>query len=319
MLSRLVRLGRGLLVLGSFAEEPALAGVRGRVLRRSRFELEAGGRVRPFEDRDVVGDFEELRPVELRPGMRNVGPVDGRDEVEGRPVKRGEVADGTARDGERVEPLRLDRLGWPAERPDVAFDCRGGLVDEEDRDDEDRDEEGRDAEGRDAEDRDAEGRDEEGRDEEDGREVRDGLFERLGALDAVDCFGGSLDSARFGARTRARQARQAPRRFAFRILLLETLILWILCLRVMIASFRSWWPTRFVFSVSCCAHTVPIAIGERSLRWSGVVKCYLNGVMETLDSCLIPETAVLHVANMSSKGYRKSLSAVRVSFPLVVS
>ncbi len=246
MLSRLVRLGRGLLVLGSFAEEPALAGVRGRVLRRSRFELEAGGRVSPFEDRDVAGDFEELRLVELRPGMRNVGPVDGRDDVEGRPVKRGEVADGTARDGERVEPLRLDRLGWPAERPDVAFDCRGGLVDEEDRDEEDRDEEDRDEE-----DRDVDGRDVDDRDEEDGREVRDGLLERLGVLDAVDCFGGSLDSARFGARTRARQARQAPRRFAFRILLPETLILWILCLRVMIASFRSWWPTRFVFSVSC--------------------------------------------------------------------
>ena len=181
MLSRLVRLGSVVPNLGRFAAESVLAGARGRVLRRSRFELEAGRRITPFEDRDL-GGVAELRPVELRPGIRNVGLAEGRDVVEGRPVKRGEVAEGTARDGTPVDPLRLERLGWPVERPDVRVGRRDGLADDEEREDEDRA-------------------------EEEGREVRDVLLERLGALDAVDRFGGSLDSARFGARTRARQAR----------------------------------------------------------------------------------------------------------------
>ena len=73
-------------------------------------------------------------------------------------------------------------MGWRGERPDVRVGRRDGLADDEEREDEDRA-------------------------EEEGREVRDVLLERLGALDAVDRFGGSLDSARFGARTRARQAR----------------------------------------------------------------------------------------------------------------
>jgi hypothetical protein len=212
--------------------------------------LEAGRRITPFEDRDL-GGVAELRPVELRPGIRNVRLGEGRDVVEGRPVKRGEVAEGTARDGARVDPLRLERLGWPVERPDVRVGRRDGLAEDDEREDEDRAEE--------------DGREDEDRAEEDGREVRDVLLERLGALDAVDRFGGSLDSARFGARTRARQARQTPRRFRFRIPLPETLILWIR-LRIMIASFRSWRPDRIVVSVSIDADPVPILDGRRE-RW----------------------------------------------------
>ena len=255
MLSRFVRLGSVVPVLGRFAAESVLEGARGRVLRRSRFELEAGRRITPFEDRDL-GGVAELRPVELRPGIRTVGLGEGRDVVEGRPVKRGEVAEGTARDGTPVDPLRFERLGWPVERPDVRVGRRDGLADDDEREDEDRAEE----DGRE------EDRAEEDRAEEDGREVRDVLLERLGALDAVDRFGGSLDSARFGARTRDRQARQATRRFRFRIPLPEALILWIR-LRFMIASFRSWWPDRNGFSVSSDADRVPIG-GFQSKRWS---------------------------------------------------
>jgi len=65
ILSRLVRLGSVLPVLGRFAVEPVLAGVRGRVLRRSRLELEAGRRITPFEDRDLARGAAELRPIEL--------------------------------------------------------------------------------------------------------------------------------------------------------------------------------------------------------------------------------------------------------------
>jgi len=275
MLSRFVRLGSVVPVLGRFAAESVLEGARGRVLRRSRFELEAGRRITPFEDRDL-GGVAELRPVELRPGIRTVGLGEGRDVVEGRPVKRGEVAEGTARDGTPVDPLRFERLGWPVERPDVRVGRRDGLADDDEREDEDRaEEDGREEdraeedgreEDRAEEDGREEDRAEEDRAEEDGREVRDVLLERLGALDAVDRFGGSLDSARFGARTRDRQARQATRRFRFRIPLPEALILWIR-LRFMIASFRSWWPDRNGFSVSSDADRVPIG-GFQSKRWS---------------------------------------------------
>jgi hypothetical protein len=118
------------------------------------------------------------------------------------------------------------------DRLDVRVDRRDGLADDDEREDEERA-------------------------AEDGREVREGLLERLDVLDAVDRFGGSLDSARFEARTRARQASPAMRRFRFRPPLPETLILWIR-LRVMIASFCSWRPGRIVVSISSDADLVPM-------------------------------------------------------------
>ena len=215
MLSRLVRLDGALPAMGRFAAESVLAGVRGRALRRSRFELEAGSGIAPFEDRDL-GGVAELRLVELRPGTWGVGLGEGRDVAEGRPVKRGEVAEGTARDGARVDPFRLEELGWPVERPDVRVGRRDGTADDDERDDDDRAEEDglagddeREDDDRAEEDglADDDEREDDDRAEEDGREVRDVPLERLGALDAEDRFGGSLDSARFGAKTRARQAR----------------------------------------------------------------------------------------------------------------